>query len=693
MEINSTPRQLETDRSVSNLVAFLRSSEARLSLQDAQFYYDFPLYKDYDNTVVVSKVMLVSPHHGVIAIGTSDVSRQQDVERELLSVEEETGKAFDILYSRLVRNSTLKESRKSLKFEATMLLYVPFFHGNFDEESFETTICFTNSQLETFLSEHFTNTPLDQTTFNDLIATIEGAKGLIRPKPREEVSDDPHSKGNIIRVLEAEIASFDQRQKHGYMTALDGVERIRGLAGSGKTIVLAMKAALMHLRYPDAHILYTFWTRSLYQHIRRVITRFYRQFDDRDPDWSRLHIMHGWGGQSAEGVYYNACVRFRYQPLTYSEASAKSAKPFDYACKQLLKSVKLKPMYDYIFVDEGQDFPSSFLSICVNLAENHSMVYAYDELQTIFQLKAASPSEFAPDLELTEDIVLYKCYRNPREILVCAHALGFGLYGNRVVQMLENKEHWEDIGYRVVRGDFTEGSHTIIERPKENSLDVISRSHAPTEIVQAIVSNTFEDEITVVVNSIQNDLSDGLLPEDILVIVADDRNARNYLTYIAQRLEALDIKTNNVHDDSLSLRDFQDDGRVTLSTIHKAKGNEAYMVYVVGIDALFATPEVRERNMIFTAMTRAKGWIRLSGIGESADICKNEIETALQHFPSLIFSYPSEEQLKIMKRDLADSAIRKQQAQRKLDEVMKDLEPDEIERYIAQRSIRKGIED
>src|SRR5207244_4454545 len=112
----------------------------------------------------------------------------------------------------------------------------------------------------------------------------------------------------------------DQRQKHGSMIELDGLQRIRGLAGSGKTVVLAMKAALTHLRDPEARILYTFSTKSLYQHIQRLVTRFYRQYDDRDPDWTRLKIMHAWGGRNTPGVYYDACVASGVEPMRYTEA-------------------------------------------------------------------------------------------------------------------------------------------------------------------------------------------------------------------------------------------------------------------------------------------------------------------------------------------------------------------------------------
>ena len=45
-------------------------------------------------------------------------------------------------------------------------------------------------------------------------------------------------------------------------TARD-VQRIRGLAGSGKTVVLALKAAYLHAQHPEWRIGVTFNTRSL----------------------------------------------------------------------------------------------------------------------------------------------------------------------------------------------------------------------------------------------------------------------------------------------------------------------------------------------------------------------------------------------------------------------------------------------
>ena len=59
------------------------------------------------------------------------------------------------------------------------------------------------------------------------------------------------------------------------METVEGVQRIRGLAGSGKTIVLALKAANLHAYHPDWRIAVTFNSRSLKDHFRRLINSFF----------------------------------------------------------------------------------------------------------------------------------------------------------------------------------------------------------------------------------------------------------------------------------------------------------------------------------------------------------------------------------------------------------------------------------
>ncbi len=77
---------------------------------------------------------------------------------------------------------------------------------------------------------------------------------------------------------------------------------------------------------------------------------------------------------------------------------------------------------------------------------------------------------------------------------------------------------------------------------------------------------------------------------------------------------------------------------MTVSQIHRAKGNEAEMVHVVGFD-LVARDEgsVNLRNGLFVALTRSRGWARLSGVGEHS-MCE-EMRRVLSAGDSFTFTF------------------------------------------------------
>ena len=55
---------------------------------------------------------------------------------------------------------------------------------------------------------------------------------------------------------------------------------------------------------------------------------------------------------------------------------------------------------------------------------------------------------------------------------------------------------------------------------------------------------------------------------------------------------------------------------VTICNTYRAKGNEAYMVYVVGLDKIAEKEDdFSLRNQLFVALSRTKGWLNVSGIG------------------------------------------------------------------------------
>ena len=147
------------------------------------------------------------------------------------------------------------------------------------------------------------------------------------------------------------------------------------------------------------------------------------------------------------------------------------------------------------------------------MANEERLVIAYDVFQTIFDLEAptaaslfGTDSSDEPDITFDEDVILHKCYRNPREVLVCAHAVGFGIYGSKIVQMLESKEHWEDFGYEVSSGELKANGKVVITRPQENSPSSISESCPIDEIVATKTLADHVKEVAFVAERIQKTL-------------------------------------------------------------------------------------------------------------------------------------------------------------------------------------------
>lgn len=684
MKINSREKSYSGKGGISSFIDYLSTNESRLSLVESSLYYDFPVFKDFDGDLLVTQILVISRQYGLLLVTFNNDNEIPKDENFYSNIEQ----LHSVIFSRLLRNKELRKTKTELSFPINSIIFNNSLSKDTEYNDFDFISSFNS--LDSFLSKIKIDS-IELVKFNEIVSTIEGSKGMIKAKERGDVSGGK-IKGFVASEIEKEINSFDEYQKKAFMNDIIGPERVRGLAGSGKTVVLALKAAITHLRYPDADIVYTFYTKSLYQHIQRLITRFYRQYDDKDPDWSKLRILHAWGSNSQRGVYYEACEENDEPFYSFSNAQTKSpSDPFGYACQTILDKENLVQNIDYIFIDEGQDFPESFIKLCLKICRGGKIVWAYDELQTIFQTKTPKIESILEGSKFhgpEEDIILFKCYRNPREVLLIAHAIGFGIYG-KIVQMVKEEDYWNDIGYRIKSGRLEEGNKVVIERPIENSLETISNHFNIDEIIRFNVCEDMPKEIDTCVENITMDIEKGLLPDDILVIVADDRYAREYLSSIQLKLAKKGIKSNNIHSDRFSIKDFSIDKHVTLSTIHKAKGNEAFSVYVVGTDSLYSLiPSIRERNLMFTAITRTKGWVTISGVGSAAQKWADEVSKAKKKFPDLEFIYPSKREMKFMERDMQENAIRKSKQAKILDELLSDMSPEEIKSFLEQRQLK-----
>lgn len=515
-----------------------------------------------------------------------------------------------------------------------------------------------------------------------LVAVIQAISTLRHGRKKRD-PQKLQSRGSKLKALEDSIANLDMQQSRAVIETFDGVQRIRGLAGSGKTIVLALKAAYLHARHPDWDIAVTFHTRSLKSQFESLIRAFVLEQTNEEPDWEKVRILNAWGapgGKDRSGVYFEFCKDHgvEYRDFSAARGLFGRGREFEGACDHALQRVQdVTPKYHAMLVDEAQDFFPSFLLLCYKLLrESKQLVYAYDELQNL-SLRFLPPMEkiFGNNVDGSprvvlhpeepgkpkQDIVLGTCYRNSRPILSTAHAIGFGIYRDGgLVQIFEDSSLWSDVGYKIAHGDLTDGKSVELTRTTESSPEFLEAHSAIDDLISFDVFDTEEDQTARVVKEIvQNLQDDELLPEDIMVINPDPLTTRDAVSEARSRLWQSGVNSNLAGvTDSTDV--FTEPGKVTFTGIFRAKGNEAGMVYIINAQDCFTASLLHNiasvRNRLFTAITRSKAWVRVFGIGPNMEALKNEFEKVKAAGFALRFTYPTEEERKritIINRDMS----------------------------------------
>ena len=666
--------KLKNDIQARQVVELLQST---YPTDDVQVYYKYPIFRgDLPEELIQAHLLVTSPKFGVVYIDCMVGEIINDYFYEYIESLDSN------LFKKFVSRSELRSSKRALKFGITGIIL-------YSETKDERETHFVKIEdLIGYIDAQKLEQPLSDDEYIVLVSCIDNTTKMVTKKQRitSETSNGKITKGKILDIIQQKETCFDDEQRKVAMVCIDSPQRIRGLAGSGKTILLTMKAALYHLSNPEAEILYTYYTKDLYEIIRRLIERFYRESaDNHEPNWKKIHIYHAWGGFELPGVYSSACADMGEAPIDFTTARlANPRNPFEYVCGKMLDK-ELTPKYDLTLIDEGQDFPKSFYQLCYRLTKDRRIVWAYDEFQNIFEVNVQDEKEtfgrdaqgnylvdFSRHENPNQDITLKCCYRNPRPVLIGAFSLGLGIYNHQVLQRLESNAHWESLGFKVEQGNCNEGDKMVISRPIENTPSIVNEQFKHFSMSWASF-DTLEQECDTVVDSIVNDIkNEELLPDDICVICLDSRNIARYYSRISDGLLEHGVRSFNMLNAPNANRRFTFSGMVTLATLNKAKGNETGMVYIVGADALFKNPDdVLARNKLFTAITRAKGWVAIYGTGkEPMGICHDELKKLKDNKLKLIFTQPSEAQTKTV---MAGS-IKQQEAIKELLDKMAELQ-------------------
>lgn len=634
---------------------------------EGTLYAGYPLPATADSKVTLD-ALFVNKAYGLIIFSFSDSENEDIITNQQ-----------DELYYQLTNNLTKYQSLRKgrgLAFNPIIVTLLPTIPKDIELE--KEYIVSTVDQLEETLGslEIF-----DSQYYRVLTEALQKVAAIKPQKKRNNVSIEG-SKGDIIKKIEKEINNLDRWQKKAAFELTEGPQRIRGLAGSGKTIVLALKAAYLHCEYPDWDIVVTYYTRALWQQYRDLIYKFVMEFSGDEPNWDKIHVYHSWGSPSEEGVYSIMAKQINITPVNYLNATAKYGRneAFSGICAELTRWIPddFKPTYDAFLIDEAQDMPASFFKLAYKATKMPKrIIWAYDELQNLSSSTMPGLEEmFGADKdgkpliqleskqnEAQKDIILPVCYRNPPWALSLAHSLGFGIYRNPLVQHFEELGLWEEIGYKVEKGTLKYGNNISLARKSDSTPAYFSQYLNPLD---AIVIQKFDDvdmQYKWIAEEIQKNINnDELDPDDILVIFPNVITAKNeYRKFIKHlnRLEIPSILTGVTND-----RDtFRVAGSISCAHIYRAKGNESPMVYLANADYCFSGFElIKLRNTLFTAITRSQSWIRICGIGSPMEGIIEEIESLTNNNYTLDFKIPTKAEmakLRTIHRERTDAETKK----------------------------------
>lgn len=394
----------------------------------------------------------------------------------------------------------------------------------------------------------------------------------------------------LLEKVKQKIQLFDADQTRFIYQHLDKKRvRIQGLSGTGKTELLLHKLKELYIKDSSLKIFVTCHNKILADSLSSKIPKFFNFMKvSQQIEWNeRLWCTNAWGryGDENSGFYRYLCsfydiIYYRYNKFTSFDSVCKNAIS---EIKRLKKNGKFEFAFDYMLVDECQDFPESFFELC-DLVVRKQVYLAGDIFQSIFEEHKIS--------DYSADFFLTKCYRTDPKTLMFAHAMGLGLFEHNKLRWLK-KEDWEACGYT-----FRDNGKTIeLSREPVVRFQDIDDNYKSVEISTFPISDV-DKKVCNIIQKIQEENEDVTL-NDICVILLDDED---YIYTWANQIEnrvsvRFNWDSNKAYESKHTIKDT-----LLISNRNNVKGLE--YPFVICVTKGFVA-NVQYRNSLYTMLTRS----------------------------------------------------------------------------------------
>lgn len=413
-----------------------------------------------------------------------------------------------------------------------------------------------------------------------------------------EIRVNEFTQDELFTIKPQEIKALDLSQESIAKNIGDGHRILKGVAGSGKTLVLACRAKYLKTIYPDYKILVVCYNNSLCNHLRQM---FGDDFNEK-----------------IEVLNFHSLVKSVTNTKLFILKNEKQAEYNSRVGNILIDHLEQNKidqanLYDAILIDEGQDFAQEWIIGLSKLvkAETNNILFCYDPAQNIFNRKKPSWRSVGLQVQGKKPVELLKCYRNTKEILDVAKEF----LNPQLLDNLQDSDEYD----RVLDPDTDEcqtGEYPSIyhENDVRNLADLIAR-----KIRQLLKSNMAARDIAVLqVKSAEYDIFVAALKEKLTAYCPDVE-----LDFI---FSSADKKALNLQKNSIKIMN-----------VESSKGLEFPHVFFIGLDYMPRLGENRdvdsERKLAYVGMTRAQNKLFILGCenkGFLADIKEIQQKIAIQ---------------------------------------------------------------
>jgi len=345
---------------------------------------------------------------------------------------------------------------------------------------------------------------------------------------------------DIIKVLDIEQEKFAKRIPYGHYI-------ISGIPGSGKTVILILRAIFLLKENPNWKIKIVTYNRSLSRKISHKLKGLYEELNSMGLNYENISIS----------TFHRLAI-----DTSNMEVPNNASNDFWNRILPLKALETASPQYDAILIDEYQDFYDDWIRLCLAVCRKHdydgkkseNLFLAGDRLQSIYNPKEHTWKSLGVNIQGKSKILKHS-YRSGKSHIELA--LDF---------LMADKTLRKEVEI------FYEGRDGIDnETDLENHIEFLEGGY---KVINDFLNNCI--------------LELGYKKEDILVLAPTHADAEELYYHLDDDLKSKSEVTTDIANN-----------KINITTFHSSKGLESKICVLVNAN------KIDDKKLLYVGMTRA----------------------------------------------------------------------------------------